>query len=544
MKAIFEEILQYVLATAPVRATGAGLHTYDHQLDIAAQEYRHERAKQLREYVEQLSALDSHDLVLADQIDRQILIGHLEAEAMFDADFSRWERDPSLPLELLLYGCLSLISREFAPLEQRLDSLIGRLNSTSRLLDEFKANLQDQEAVPTVWAEMGEDLCRSALAFIGGTIAPLAARHPAQALEIQRAVVEAYGAIEDYQQFIQGQLTHRSRGAYAIGRERFEAMLRGVHQIELSASELEEIGREEISETEKLISETCRRLGGSPRELIAELKSTPPANSDVLKANQAYVARAVSFLQERDLLTLPDGAMLEVKPTPEFVRHTYPYAAYAAPAPLGDGTVGEFWVTPIEETDDEEARAQQLRNHNRYQGELIALHEGYPGHHVQLTLAYGHPSRVRRIFETSVFVEGWALYCEELMWEQGFFPDERYRLMQLYLQLWRACRIVIDVGIHCGTMSFTDAVNLLVEVAQLDKMAAIAEVKRYTQSPTQPMSYLVGKKQILALRREMEKRNPARFTLKRFHDQLLAQGSIPIASLRRVLTEQMLPGAV
>jgi uncharacterized protein (DUF885 family) len=116
--------------------------------------------------------------------------------------------------------------------------------------------------------------------------------------------------------------------------------------------------------------------------------------------------------------------------------------------------------------------------------------------------------------------------------------------MQLYLQLWRACRIVIDVGIHCGTMSFTEAVKLLVEVAQLDKMAAIAEVKRYTQSPTQPLSYLVGKKQILALRRDVEQSHPERYTLKRFHDLLLAQGSIPIASLRSVLTEQMLPGAV
>jgi uncharacterized protein (DUF885 family) len=137
-----------------------------------------------------------------------------------------------------------------------------------------------------------------------------------------------------------------------------------------------------------------------------------------------------------------------------------------------------------------------------------------------------------------VFVEGWALYCEEMMYETGYYPDAQTRLMQLAMQLWRACRVVIDVSLHDGTMSFDDAVNLLVDTAKLERVNAEAEVRRYTQSPTQPMSYIIGKIEILRLRDDYRKQQGAAYNLKEFHDHLLSYGSIPIGLVRSLMLEQ------
>ena len=163
---------------------------------------------------------------------------------------------------------------------------------------------------------------------------------------------------------------------------------------------------------------------------------------------------------------------------------------------------------------------------------VTTVHEGYPGHHLQISLANRVRSSVRRQVWTPVMVEGWALYCEEMMGEQGFYADPRTRLLQLKDHLWRACRVVIDVGLHTEKLSFEEAVRMLVEVARLEPAGATGEVKRYTKTPTQPLSYAVGQREIRALRDEVRAAEGGRFSLGRFHDRLLQYGSIPISLIR------------
>jgi uncharacterized protein (DUF885 family) len=163
---------------------------------------------------------------------------------------------------------------------------------------------------------------------------------------------------------------------------------------------------------------------------------------------------------------------------------------------------------------------------------ITAVHEGYPGHHLQISLANRAATKVRRQIWTPVMVEGWALYCEELMGERGFYLDPRTRLLQLKDYLWRSCRVVIDVGLHTGTLSDQEAARLLVDTAKLDPAGAAGEVKRYTKTPTQPLSYAVGKREILKLREDLRKVEGTAFSLRGFHDRLLQFGSIPIAHIR------------
>jgi uncharacterized protein (DUF885 family) len=190
---------------------------------------------------------------------------------------------------------------------------------------------------------------------------------------------------------------------------------------------------------------------------------------------------------------------------------------------------GLYYVTPLNERLAPEDRRQQMFGHNRYGMLLTNVHEGYPGHHLQLAIASGITSPVRKLLWNTVFCEGWALYCEQLVLDEGLTTDPRHRIFQLKDQLWRACRVVIDVKLHTSKMTFDEAVDMLVNVAHLERPNAIGEVRRYTQSATQPMSYLMGKHQILNLREREKQRLGSGFNLQSFHDRLLSYGTIPVA---------------
>ncbi len=184
-------------------------------------------------------------------------------------------------------------------------------------------------------------------------------------------------------------------------------------------------------------------------------------------------------------------------------------------------------MTPVDERLPQDQQYAQLLEHCIYAIPIIALHEGIPGHHLQLTRAMESPHPVRRQMLSSLLMEGWALYCEELMQEQGFYTDPRVRIFQLKDMIWRACRVMIDVGLHTGQMSLGDAVDMLADKACIEEAAAAAEVRRYAMSPTQPMTYVIGKLLLLDLRERMKRKLGSRFDLKGFHDAILNFGSIP-----------------
>jgi uncharacterized protein (DUF885 family) len=208
-----------------------------------------------------------------------------------------------------------------------------------------------------------------------------------------------------------------------------------------------------------------------------------------------------------------------------------------SPAPFEQAQKGFFYVTPLDERLPPEKQEEQLQGHSSYKIAVTALHEAYPGHHLQLVKANRSNSDVRRVLGTTVFIEGWALYCEEMMYEQGFYTDPRIRLMQLKDQVWRGCRVLIDVGLHTQGMTYEQAVDMLVKRGKLERVNAEVEVNRYCMQPTQPMSYIIGKHQIMDLRKEYESWLGSKFNLREFHDKLLSYGSIPVAIVRKEMLQ-------
>jgi uncharacterized protein (DUF885 family) len=264
------------------------------------------------------------------------------------------------------------------------------------------------------------------------------------------------------------------------------------------------------------------------RAAVAEVKKDVPHDDGVIDAYAEAMRWSEALVREHGLATPVEGAPLEVRATPVFWRHTIPYAAYSMPGAFDREQRGIFWVTPPG------GDAEKLKGHARASIQIVALHEGFPGHHLQLTRANRHPSRVRRLADSSLFIEGWAFYCEELAFEEGLLGAEA-RVCQLKDELWRACRIVIDMRLHQGRMTPAEAVDMLVRDADIERPNAEAEVRRYTYSPGYQMAYAIGKQELLALREKVRRAEGVGFSLRGFHDRVLDEGSLPVALIAEAL---------
>ncbi len=239
------------------------------------------------------------------------------------------------------------------------------------------------------------------------------------------------------------------------------------------------------------------------------------------------------FVREHELVTLPEEDC-EVVETPPFDRALNSFAAYIAPGPFEQDQRGQLWVTPVDTAAPRAQQVEQLEEHCNYLYPVTAAHEAYPGHHVQLVRANHVGSRWRRHFSSSIFAEGWALYCEELMNEAGYYSDPRVRLFQLKDRLWRAARVINEIGIHCYNLPLDDAARFLVDKVGMTHAAARAETRRYIAEPGQPMSYLIGELEVRRLREKFRS-----LSLREFHDLLLDSGTIPF-----VLVEKEMEGKV
>ncbi len=225
--------------------------------------------------------------------------------------------------------------------------------------------------------------------------------------------------------------------------------------------------------------------------------------------------------------------------TPEKDRAITPYAAYLAPAPFEKEQKGQFWVTPVDKKLSKDKKIRQLKEHALWHLPVTVLHESYPGHHLQLCWANKLDSHVRKHYHNTPYCEGWALYCERLMDEVDYLNDPRYKLCRLKDKLWRAARIILDVSLQTGEMSMEEAVKFFVEKVHLAENCALAEVRRYTLSPTYPLSYMLGKLEILKLREEMKKTLGKKFSLAKFHKELLERGTIPLKLAKREMKNKL-----
>lgn len=536
---LVDEILKTLWEDDPVFATACGIHDYDHKLASLAPDAVNQHITALKRFISQLEQING-GLSKEEDADRQALLAWMKGRVV-DWEAIQWhKKEPSLYLDHALYGTYLLLAREFAPLPQRMECLVHRLREFRRLLDEAKVNLSPPE-VPAVYLETAFETLSGAKMFLSMTVPQAVEQLENETLkrEVLGAIDDAGGALSEFEAWLQQEVSPKAKGSFAVGTDLFVQLLRDEHLLSETPDELEAIGRDVLAQAKSELERVAAEVDPSLPwfELVERLKSHHPPKERIVETYAEEVSRARQFVIDKNIVTLPEGESLRVVETPQFERATTPYAAYMPSAPFDEKSEGLFYVTPIDPEDPPEVQEDRLRGHCIYALPITVIHEAYPGHHLQLTVAAKSPSKIRKVFGSNLFVEGWALYCEELMMEQGYSEDPRVRLFQLKDLVWRAVRVIVDVGLHCKGMSFNEAVLWLVNEAHLEHANAIAEVRRYTASPTQPLSYLTGKLAILRLRREVEKRGGNNFSLRHFHDRLLQAGGLPLR-----LVEQLLLG--
>jgi uncharacterized protein (DUF885 family) len=320
---------------------------------------------------------------------------------------------------------------------------------------------------------------------------------------------------------------------WAIGRERHDRMVDLRAFDGLDADAILELGHRKLAEERAARAAAAREIDPSADEadVIARVKSDHAASfAGALEAYQVAMRRARAHLVERGLVSLPDDERIDVIETPEYLRNVIPFAAYFAPAAFDVGSKGIYVVTPSVRDDP-----NAMREHNRASISNTSIHEAYPGHHLQLDVGRRHPSLTRLLADAPEFVEGWGMYSELMMREQGFDDGPEYRLMLHTDAIWRACRIILDVRLHRGELTVDEGVDFLIDQTRFERDNARSEVEWYTYRPTYPLSYLLGRTLLLDLRADEQRRLGDAFSLRAFHDTLLRNGSLPISFHRRLL---------
>lgn len=527
-----EEYLALLVDIHPEEATALGLHDNDAELDdrsIAGHDAGTDRQEALLRSLERRFA--SPKASPAARTDLALLLGALRCDIRNKRVQRPLQRKPDVYVEPL-NAIFQMTAREYAPAAERARDVIARLEKIPKVVEQAKENVLNP---PRVWTEIAIDRASSARPFLAAQRAFLVGALPAEVARIDAALAAATGAYEDYKRFLQRTVLPRSNGGFAAGRELFEFLLKNDYFLEEGADELLAMGKKVFAETNAEMLEVAKRIDPKAKgwpEVTARLKAKHPSARELLGAYRREVARARSFLAEKDVVAFPPDDDLEVIETPAFMRSTIT-AAYDQPPPFDARTSkGFFFVTPVDETLSKRKQEEALRENDW--GDIVdtSVHEAYPGHHLQLSFARRSPSRVRRAFDRAIFSEGWALYSEELMAELGYYDDGE-RLIQLEWALVRAARIVLDVGLHVGGMTFEQAVKVLTDEVHLERSLALSEVKRYTESPTQPSAYMVGRQKIFELRERARRQAGARFSLKAFHADLLSRGTVPPSLLAR-----------
>jgi uncharacterized protein (DUF885 family) len=511
--AIVDRFFERLMELRPVEGTYHGLHQHDHRLPDGGRAAVEERRALVGRLEADLAAEPGGGLDLD-------LARYYAGLARFQLEDMRlWARMPEAP-EQVGSGIFLLFARDFAPLDQRLEAIAARMEGVPAYL----AASREQVVEPVrLWCEVAAVTARE-LPELFATVVSAAREDPLRG-RLERAAAAASQAAEDFASWLETDVAVRASDEWALGEERLGRLLE-LRELPDPPDAILALGWRCLEEAkEERRDLLANRWPGRSLQQAGELirSERPSSFESALADYRDVIAASREFVASQRLATLPPGEELRVDPTPAFLREVLPFAAYEPPARFDPVQLGIYMVTP---------RADGLDDHSPAQVLNTSVHEGYPGHHLQFACANRHPSIARLLAADHAheLVEGWAHYCEQLMYEQGFTSGPEVRFVQLEDMVWRACRVIIDIELCSGRMRFGDAVDMLVAEAGMPRPQAEAEVRRYTYTPGYQLSYLYGKHLLLQLRQRRMRQQGAAFDLRDFHDRVLYAGALPAAT--------------
>lgn len=515
------------LAMRPEVATFFGIHDRDAELPHGGREAIDDEIAFYRRTIDELSAFDPSELSSDRALDRDLAIHQARLGRFWLEEYRPWAGSSEAASDIG-EALFPLFTRDFAPLRDRLESIAGRLEAAPRYLGESRQRVTEPIRL---WTEIDLESTERLPGFVDTILAAARAEVGDGAL-VDRLTVASERvrvALDEHATWLREEVLPRAAGDWKTGAERFEELLR-LRDLGAGGDAILAIGEELLAGEKAARDAVAAEIDPtvSPAEVMDLVKNDHAGTfAEALVEYRQAMDRARAFVVEHDIATPPEEDHLNVIETPAFVRHLIPFAAYYDPAKFDPVPVGTYIVTPPSEPG-------MMREHNRSSINNTSVHEAYPGHHLQLSAAITNPSLVRLFSEAPEFHEGWAFYCERMMKEAGFDDTPTGWYVVHTDAIWRATRIILDVQLHRGEIGFDEAVDRLVAETGFERPAALAEVKRYTSSPTYQLSYLYGRHMIERLRDDVRAREGAAFDLRRFHDTLLYGGAMPVSYAHRL----------
>lgn len=554
-----DEYISDLTNFSPVFATMIGDHSADGELDNVDSDARNETLSLYREYKAALTALDRNELSRANQVDYELLFHEIESSIWSIETLQEWAWNPLYYVDRSGSAIYALMARDFAPIEQRLLAAASRLEQLPRFLEQARGSIKS-DRVPKIHAETAIKQNPGLSSIIDAIIVPqMEALTTEQRARLNAAIETARDALADHQTWLEEELLPRANGDFRIGAELYDIKLAFALNSPLSRKQITARAEQEYEAVRNRMYEVAKEVYAKKhpftafpdnpdesykqaiiRAALEEAYRQLPPRDGIVEIAKQYLQQASDFVVEHNLVTMPEEPV-EIIIMPEFQRGVA-IAYLDPPGPLDRDQPAFYAVAPLPEDWTDEQAESFLREYNLLSLQDLTIHEGVPGHYLQIALSNRYPSPLRSVLWSGPFVEGWAVYAEEMMIENGYMDgDPLMKLINLKWYLRAITNAIIDSAIHVDGMTREAAMKLMVEGGFQEEREAAGKWVRAQLTSAQLSTYFVGYLEHIEMREAVREKWRDDFTLRRYHDQVLSYGSPPARFVRALMLGDDIP---
>jgi uncharacterized protein (DUF885 family) len=541
---------------SPVSATQIGDHRYDSEIDDLSAAGQQKTVDAYKGLLGELDKIEVAKLGRENQVDAAILRNQLQSEIWNAEVMQSGKWDPQLYNGVAGSAIYGLMAREFAPLPERLKAATARMEKLPAIFAQARENL-DPARVPKIHAETVAKQNKGILSIVDTFITPHIGELPqADQQRLQAAIDGLKKAVDEQQTWLDKTLVPNAKGDFRIGAEKYDQKLKFALNSSLSRQEIGERARAELKRVREdmygIAQTVLKDKPGAPEmpaqptdeqqqkaiEAALELAyADKPARDKVVDDAKAALEQSTAFVREHDLMTLPD-APVDIILMPEFQRGVA--VAYCdSPGPLDKNLKTFYAVSPIPDDWNDKQVDSFLREYNSRMIHLLSIHEGTPGHYLEGWHSAKFPSTLRAVLRSGLFAEGWAVYTERMMQEQGYLNnDPLFHLVQLKFYLRTISNAILDQGVHVDNWDREKAMHLMTHDAFQQESEASGKWVRAQLTSAQLPTYFVGAQEHFDTRKAMQDKLGDKFKLKAYHDQMLSYGAPPVRFARQLMLDQ------
>jgi uncharacterized protein (DUF885 family) len=547
-EAVAEEYIKGYFAARPLEGTALGLHEYDGKITDYSRLALDAELSRLRRFDDRLTKFDASKLSPRQSLDLRILQAAIRNELFRMQDMSIFERNPMVyarAADVNVY-----VQRNFAPIEDRVRSLIAIESQVPNILIAARTNLND--VLPKPYVELAIQIAKGSSDFLKKNLVDAIAelkdeRIRAEFLDSNR---KAANALADYATWLEREKLPKASPDFALGEEKYRQLLAQTELVDLPPEKILQLGLEQLKAEQTAFADAAKKIDPNKPaiEVFKQIQSEHPTPENLTPEVGKNLEKIRKYVSSHHLVTIPSDVRAKVKETPQY-RRAISFASMDTPGPFERrATEAYYYVTPTESDWPDKQKEEWLTAFNYYTSDMVSIHEAYPGHYVQFLRLNASPaSKVEKIFGSYAFIEGWAHYCEKMMTDEGYgsptgaSPSEddvkraaKYRMAQADEALLRLCRLCVSIKMHTQNMSLDEATKFFQDNCYYEEKPARTEAMRGTFDPGY-LNYTLGKLQILKLRDDYKAQQGDEFSLQKFHNELLNHGMPPIRLLREIM---------